>query len=191
MDSESVSQLLRRFVENHCREHDSAELDSISVAEAFRHLVPVSRTVSFIEAVLCGRLGVFSEKAEVSRLDELFVSKRAVAEVVSASSADVSRLTICEAAETLEVKQEVMYHLVSVGLLKTSVAHIGRRTTRVIELAELERFRAEVEPLTSAAARAGVGFRSGLAWAKRRGLSLVSGPCVDGGRQYFVLRCGY
>ncbi len=191
VDSESVSQLLRRFVESHCREHDSAELDSISVAEAFRHLVPVSRTVSFIEAVLCGGLGVFSEKAEVSRLDELFVSKRAVAEVVSASSADVSRLTICEAAETLEVKQEVMYHLVSVGLLKTSAARIGRRTTRVIELAELERFRAEVEPLTSAAARAGVGFRSGLAWAKRQGLSLVSGPCVDGGRQYFVLRCGY
>ena len=190
MDGESISRLLRRLVEGQCRDKDSAGLDGISLAEAFRNLVPVSRTVPFIEAALRGKLGVFSGKEKVSRLDDLVVSKHEIAEVLGASSVDSLRLTICEAAEKLEVKQEVMYHLVNVGLLKTSVTHAGRRATRVIDLTELERFRAEVEPLTSAAARAGVDFRSGLAWAKRQGLSLVSGPCVDGGRQYFVLRCG-
>ena len=190
MDGESISRLLRRLVEGQCRDKDSAGLDGISLAEAFRNLVPVSRTVQFIEAALHGKLGVFSGKEKVSRLDDLLVSKHEVVEVLCASSVDALRLTICEAAERLEVKQEVMYHLLNVGLLNTSVTHAGRRATRVIDLAELERFRAEVEPLTSAAARAGVDFRSGLAWAKRQGLSLVSGPCVDGGRQYFVLRCG-
>lgn len=190
MDGESISRLLQRLVEGQRRDKDSAGLDGISLADAFRNLVPVSRTVPFIEAALRGKLGVFLGKEKVSRLDDLLVSKHKVAEVLGVSSVDALRLTICDAAEKLEIKQEVMYHLVNVGLLKASVAHAGRRATRLIDLAELERFRAEVEPLTSAAARAGVDFRSGLAWAKRQGLSLVSGPSVDGGRQYFVLRCG-
>jgi hypothetical protein len=52
----------------------------------------------------------------------------------------------------------------------------------------LEVFGQEFEPLARAAVRDGADHRRGLQWARENGVELVSGPVVDGGRQYFVRR---
>lgn len=188
VDSDSISRLLRRLVTGMIPEGMPLDADLIPVSEAFRFLVPVSRTVPFVEMLLRKEIAVLSSQKDKLRFRDIYVSKRQVVNMAGINLSRDSRLTICEAAGKLEIKQEVMYHLVNIGLLKTITDRSGRRATRVISQSELERFSAEFEPLTRAAARAGVGFRSGLAWAKRQGLVLASGPSVDGGRQYFVRR---
>jgi hypothetical protein len=52
----------------------------------------------------------------------------------------------------------------------------------------LREFEQQYEPLVRAAVKAGVDHRHGFAWAQASGAQLVTGPRIDGGRQYFV-RC--
>jgi hypothetical protein len=97
-------------------------------------------------------------------------------------------LTIPECAERLGIKQEVAYHLVRKALIRTERVNSGRREAQVVPLGTLEVFQGEFETLARAAQRAGVDHRAGLEWARANGVELVSGPGVDGGRQYFVRR---
>ena len=50
-------------------------------------------------------------------------------------------------------------------------------------------FKKNFRPLVSLAFGAGVGSRRAVAWAEAAGLEVVTGPSVDGGRQYFVRVC--
>ena len=103
-----------------------------------------------------------------------------------ASAAPCEEVPIPQAAVLLGLKQEVMYHLVRVGLLQTSDQLVGRRKCRVISQHEIRRFSIEVSPLSRLASLNGIDFRSAQRWARERRLELVSGPGIDGGRQFFV-----
>ncbi|WP_250862445.1 hypothetical protein [Caballeronia sp. INML3] len=168
---------------------DGAEIDLISVAEALRYRVPVSRTTEFFDAVCEGRLPVFTRmNGDVVHFKTLHLNSSALQAFMGNVEAEEGEaLSIPEAAKALRLKQEVMYHLVKVGLVRTVVARLGRRSAKVIQQSEILRFTEEVEPLVQAASRAGVGTREAVRWARANGIDLISGPSIDNGRQYFVM----
>lgn len=163
--------------------------DAISLRHALRYCVPVSSTSQFILAIREGVLTVFVPDG-AKLLSEAIVSEaRCRKWAVPLKPTDSDQLTIPECAEILHMKQEVAYHLVRVGLLRVHTAKTGRRrSARMTTAGAVERFKRDYEPLVRLAASAGIDHRSALNWAKSQGIALVSGPSIDGGRQYIALR---
>ena len=97
-------------------------------------------------------------------------------------------MSVNDAAQVLRVKQEVAYHWVRAGLLGTTASDVlgetGRRVTGEALEAFQRRFMTSVE----------YGRQHGLSWRhladvlERMGLQPVSGPSVDGGRQFLFNR---
>jgi len=162
-------------------------LDVIPLMEALRRHVPVSMTNSFIDALVDGQITVVSRCEHPSHLNVLSVDRSQLQRYMArAKTASMETLSIPDAAQRFGVKQEVMYHLVNIGLIRTVIDRTGRRPVRKIERSELERFSADVEPLVRAASRAGVSPKGALRWAQSLEIPCISGPSIDGGRQYFV-----
>ena len=162
--------------------------DATTLAHALRLWVPMDRTAGLLDAMAAGRIPLHGP-ARTMRAANVWVSEKAVRAWVSTPQ-EVARswLTIPECAERLGIKQEVAYHLVRKALIRTERVNSGRRMAQVVPLGALEVFQGEFETLARAAQRAGVDHRAGLEWARANGVELVSGPGVDGGRQYFVRR---
>lgn len=162
--------------------------DAVTLEHALRYWIPVDRTGALIDAIQSGELTVYgirsADGSEALMLSLSQLSSWAAKQPVT----DRGWLTIPEVAEHLALKQQVVYHLVQVGLISTKTMRAARRATRVVPKAALVDFESRFESLVRAAARAGIHRRRGLEWAEATGASLVSGPQVDGGRQYFVRR---
>lgn len=157
------------------------------LAEAVRLWVPHHLTDSFFRAVVRGDIGVCCPTGGTDRPGELLVARAVVARWSALQKTDLgAALTIPQAARHLGLKQEVAYHLVRAGLIETEQMKVGRRMGQVVSAEGLHRFVQRNDPLSRAAARAGIDPRQGLAWAMQTNRRLVSGPSVDGGRQYFV-----
>lgn len=164
--------------------------DTIPLDLVLRYWIPIDRTSQFLDAIQAGELTVYCS-GRPHRSDQPWFGAAQLRQWLSmAPPENRAWVTIPEAARQLGLKQEVAYHLVHVGLIATKTIRADRRVARVIEGAALREFEEGCEPLARAAARAGVDRRCGLEWAKRNGLQLVSGPQIDGGRQYFVRRAG-
>ncbi|MEH0166707.1 hypothetical protein [Roseateles microcysteis] len=168
---------------------NTLDTDAISLRRALRYCVPVCWTSQLIRSVLDGSLIVFVPKG-VKLLAEAMISEARCREwVAHLKLADGGGLTIPECAELLHFKQEVVYHLVRVGLLPVHTVKVGRRrTARMTTLEAVEHFKRKYAALVHLADDAGMNHRSALSWAKAQGIALVSGPSIDGGRQYFALR---
>lgn len=162
--------------------------DAVTFEQALRYWIPVDRTGALIDAIHSGELTVYgirsADRSEALMLSPSQLSSWAAKQPVT----DRGWLTIPEVAEHLALKQQVVYHLVQVGLISTETMRAARRATRVVPKAALVDFESRFEPLVRAAARAGIHRRRGLEWAEATGALLASGPQVDGGRQYFVRR---
>lgn len=163
-------------------EHD--RVDILSVTEAMRLYVPVSRTVDFFDA-LGSSIPVTKASVITSSVRELYVSREHVRRLYVESTAH-EMLSIPEAAKKLGLKQEVAYHLVRVGLLKTCLLQSARRASNGVSLEDLSNFEMQYAPLSRLAKEAGVNPRSSLKWARAINLDFVSGPSIDGGRQFIV-----
>jgi hypothetical protein len=159
----------------------------VSVAEALRLFVPSAATIDFFHALFEGKMTVWFSGDSVASLRDLRVARQEAKAVVRLTAKRLGdKLSIPNVAKTLGIKEEVAYHLVRRGLIGSSPMRAGRREARFVEQAEIDRFQAEIQPLARVAAKAGVGGRPSLQWAIDAGFELVSGPSVDGGRQYFV-----
>jgi hypothetical protein len=158
----------------------------VSLAEVLRIHVPTAATGAFFQAVLRGTFEIRLLTARSHHARDFLVHQPSVTSWVSSHSPVSEGLTVPAAAEHLGVKEEVAYHLVRVGLLRAVASQVGRRLAQVVPHAELRRFRNQVRPLVDLAKQRGIGARGAVAWAESEGLELVSGPTVDGGRQYFV-----
>jgi len=157
------------------------------LAEAVRLLVPLHLTCQFFQSAVAGDIKTFRTTGGYDRPGELLIERAEAVRWSALQEPDLgTALTVPQAARLLGLKQEVAYHLVRVGLIETESKKVKRRNGQLVSTEELERFAGQVEPLTKAAARAGVNPRNGLAWVKETSRVLVSGPRVDGGRQYFV-----
>lgn len=157
---------------------------AVGLEWALRHIVPRDETDRFFESVLAGHLTLHRGSGK-SRLSHLLVDKEAVH---AWRHPPRSWLTIPELAERLGLKQQVAYHLVRVGLIPADTVRINSRTTQIVAIGAANDFERSFETLSRRASREGTDPRQGLRFASESGIELISGPRIDGGRQYFVRR---
>lgn len=161
--------------------------DAIVLARAFRYCVPISRTSGFVKAILDGTLMVHAPDGTTAMTDLLMSESQCRAWKTTTGVVPAEMLTIPVLAEVLGVKQEVAYHLIRVGLIPTQEIKIGpHRSARMVTARAVSDFRARHEALVRLAAQAGIGSRTACGWARAQGIEFVSGPSIDGGRQYVV-----
>lgn len=94
-------------------------------------------------------------------------------------------VSVTTAAEILELKEEVVYELVAKNLLEATLFERKGRIIRRISLPSLQRFQEEYVSLAALAKQSNV---SSSALLKRLVANPVTGPRIDGGRQYFFRR---
>jgi hypothetical protein len=94
-------------------------------------------------------------------------------------------ISVVAAASCLGLKEEVVYELVSKNLLVADLTPKNGRMLKRISLPSLERFRNEYVSLADLARQQQT---SASALLKRLEAKPVTGPKVDGGRQYFYRR---
>lgn len=182
----SVAALVARVADRAEPFGDGDTKSALTVTQAMRLLVPPTRTVDFIDAMLDGHVAVAAMSTCPVSFRDLRVSRDAARAVLGRTRSPEGLLSIPDAAVALGLKQQVTYHLVRRGLLPSTRRHVGRRVVRFVSSAGLERFKKTFQPLAHMATSVGVGSRRAVAWANAVGLELVSGPTVDGCRQYFV-----
>lgn len=96
-------------------------------------------------------------------------------------------ITIPQAAIELGIKQQVAYDLVRVGLLQSEYT-VTKNAIRVIPPSALVSFRKELIALSELARCMQYSPRKMLVKLAAYGVLPVTGPSVDGGRQYYVKR---
>ena len=161
--------------------------DLISLDQLLRTLVPLQLTEAFFRSLLNGEIRCERLTIYCSHLRDLAVSRNDIQTLLDAVQKPPNEfISIPDAASQLNLKQEVVYHLVNHGVIKVVPQRIGRRLARFVKLRELARFTEKIESLVSAASRHGISRQAALSWANETGKEIVSGPTVDGGRQYFI-----
>jgi hypothetical protein len=101
-------------------------------------------------------------------------------------SATVSWISASKASELLSLKEQVVYELISKNLLVAEVVTKNGHAIRRISLPSLQEFK---ETYVSAAALARQHEISVSAMLRKIKATPITGPRIDGGRQYFFKRC--
>lgn len=166
------------------------EEDWITLQEALQLLVPRSATSEFFLALLSGELASTATVEAAQSTRDFRVCRSTVRTWINRATAPAEFMLIPKVALRLGLKQEVIYHLARVGLLKTTVQHAGRRSARVVAVEDLERFWESIRPWSMTAKENGLSSKASISRAASIGFQVISGPTVDGGRQYFVRRAG-
>ena len=159
-----------------------------SLDEIWRLLIPVSFTQEFMLAVQEGRIRVWAAPGATNLRGVFVPTPEVQAWWRSEQARGHETLSLGQAAVALGVKEQVAYALADRGLLKASATRIGRRAGRRVTLESISAFQDRYVALTTLTAPEGVHSHAALAWAQARGLKVVTGPKVDGSRQYFVER---
>lgn len=162
--------------------------DPICLTEALRRYVPVEASAPFFQQIMNGSVRLAVEQSTIPPLRGIVVDRGNVISATKVPIESSPQLSVVEAARRLGVKQEVMYHLIDRGLMRAQIGKLGRRTARVVDVGDLARFTAQFLPLFTAARAVGVSARKAPEWARQHGIQIVSGPSVDGGRQYWIRR---
>ncbi|WP_218778352.1 TniQ family protein [Caballeronia sordidicola] len=187
VDRDSLTSFATSIVER-ASPSDASALDRpIKLTEILRFRVPLSDTREFFDRISDGSIQIYWRMSGAKSFNALLIDATNFPSTLRRNDVHATH-SIVESAELLGIKDEVMYHLVNVGLVVTSIERRNRRRARVIEAGELERFSRCTETLSAACRRQDVPVRIGITWARENGLKLVSGPTIDGGRQYFVRR---
>lgn len=154
---------------------------------AVRSLVPVAQTASFLRAAMEGRFALHRDALSGSSRPALAAWQISPQEVKAWVAKLVEgALSVPQLAIALKVKQEVAYHLVGSGLIKSASRRGASRTEQCITRTDVVTFQNRYQALCQLARRAGVGARGSVSWAARQGFRLAAGPSIDGCRQYFV-----
>ncbi|MBN3826023.1 hypothetical protein G3O00_20660 [Burkholderia sp. Ac-20384] len=160
--------------------------DPISIAEALRLYVSIDASVAFFRLLADGKTRLVIAHDQTPTLRTIYVDKGVAISANRTQSESETLMSIVAAARRLGIKQEVMYHLVNAGLVRTQIARLRNRTTRAIDIDDLRDFTATFLPLAVFARSAGVSVRNAPDWAIQHGIEIVTGPSVDGGRQYWI-----
>ena len=97
-------------------------------------------------------------------------------------------LTIPEAAERLQLKQQVAYQLVKAGLWPVTRAWESGRAIRLVPAEALAEFKRDCIAAAELAHSIGTSPRSLVEALEAQGVKPITGPGVDDGRQYFFAR---
>jgi hypothetical protein len=96
--------------------------------------------------------------------------------------------TVQDAAEQLEIKQQVAYDLARIGLLSTHLRQLGRRQVHCVEGRELEAFQKTYVFARDIANTVGRSPRAVVSAFECAGIQPVAGPKVNGCRQVVFAR---
>lgn len=161
---------------------------TLSLRLALRNFVAVSASGSFMFDIQSDKLSIIAS-VDHDRIGEWQVSKSEVeAWVAARRAASATLLSLGQAAQMLSLKHEVVLDLVRKGFITGAVKSRGSRGSWSISHANVEEFHKRYGPLSELTNRAGINHRDGFLWAQSQGLKIVSGPRVDGSRQYIVER---
>jgi hypothetical protein len=185
IDTRSIDRLLRSIVAT-CVDDASAFEDPLSLADALRLYVPLEASTTFFDELVSGGVQVAFESSTKLTLEKIFADRGEVIALVRMPLKFNLQISIVDAARRLGIKQEVMYHLVDIGLLRTRTGKLRRRVAQVVDVDDLEKFSEQFLPLITVAKAMGISARGAPDWARQHGIELVSGPSVDGGRQYWI-----
>ena len=106
--------------------------------------------------------------------------------LAKARGATVSWISVSKASELLFLKEEVVYELISKNLLVAEVVTKNGHAMRRVSLLSLQNFKATYVSASALAQRHAMSVSSIL---KKITTAPITGPKVDGGRQYFFKRC--
>lgn len=187
IDIRSVDRLFGNIVAA-CVRDVSAFADPVSLAEALRLYVPIEASAAFFNQLTKGAVRLLFESNKVPALRDIYVDRGEVIAAAQVPTESSSGISIVDAARRLGVKQEVMYHLINIGLLRTRTGKLRRRPARVVDTGDLQEFTEQFQPLFSMAKAIGLSAREAPDWARQQGIEIVTGPSVDGGRQYWIRR---
>lgn len=162
----------------------------VSVKEALRRWVHVDSTGAFVRALRSGALTVCAGPDSSALGQGLIPEEALLTWVASLLDPTRSELMLGEVATALGIKHDVVRDLIRVGLLKASVGQMNRRRCWRISQQEVENFRRRYVALAELTRESNVRSKDGFAWAREQQLNVITGPLVDGARQYFVRRPG-
>ena len=158
-------------------------------AIAWRVCVPRMQIPDLVSAILDGKLVPSRLSPRARGLRRLLFTEQEAERFLSELKEVPGRtLNVVEVAERLGVKQEVAYHWVRIGLLPTTIVESEAETGRRITEAMLADFQREFVTGPEYALKHRLGRRWVAKHLEMAGVQQVSGPTVDGGRQYVFRR---
>ena len=160
--------------------------DPISIAEALRLYVSIDASAAFFRLLVDGKIRLVVAHDQTPTFRTICVDKGDAISASRTQSESETLMSIAAAARRLGIKQEVMYHLVNAGLVRTRIARLRNRTIRAVNIDDLRAFTATFLPLAVFARSAGISVRNAPDWAVQHGIEIVTGPSVDGSRQYWI-----
>ncbi len=160
--------------------------DPISIAEALRLYVSIDASAAFVRRLTDGTVHLAVARDKTPTLRTIYIDKGDAISASRTPSKSETLMSIVEAAQRLGIKQEVMYHLVNAGLVRTRITRRRNRTIRAVNIDDLRDFTATFLPLAVFARSAGISVRNAPDWAVQHGIEIITGPSVDGGRQYWI-----
>lgn len=101
---------------------------------------------------------------------------------------ELQLLTLRQVALALDSKEEVVTQLVRAGLIETQLHQCGRRKARLVTSEDVDRFLSRYCKLKALTDAHGIAPQRAYEWAVDHQVVVVTGPQVDGRRQYFALR---
>ncbi|OAZ15257.1 TniQ family protein [Thalassospira indica] len=147
--------------------------------------------VDLIQGLLGGELKSLKRSTKVTNLRDLFFNDTDFRAFLYNEKRTIKwAVTIREASRMLGLNEEATRHLVHKGLLETTSVAIDGRLRRQVSLDAIERFNATYVSASSLAARNDTSAKTVVIKQKEFGIRPVTGPEVDGGRQYFFRRKG-
>ncbi|CAM8649820.1 hypothetical protein MCEMSEM18_00217 [Comamonadaceae bacterium] len=160
-----------------------AETETHPLDHVWRYLVPKAMSKKFLEAIFDGRIRVCSVPGSQGWHGIHVHSEDIEAWTIAEISSSTRSLSLSEVAVALKIKEQVAYDLAKRGFLKTvNDDGTGRRVTQETILKFSEQYFA----LSNLTRKKGVHSHDALDWALAQGLNVVTGPRIDGGRQYFI-----
>jgi len=97
-------------------------------------------------------------------------------------------ISIESAAKKLKLNEQAARDLVRLGYLKTTNDFSAGRNRRLVSFTSIEEFKQIYVSASELAVRMKTSARNAVMEMKKIGILAVTGPSIDGGRQYFFLR---
>ena len=142
--------------------------------------------VDLIQGILGGELKALKRSKNVINFKDLFFNDADFRAFLYNEKRTIKwAVTIREASRMLGLNEEATRNLVHKGFLETTSVPVDGRLRRQVSLDAIERFKATYVSASSLAACQNTSARSVVAKFKEVGSSPVTGPAIDGGRQYF------
>uniref|UniRef100_E1T3Y0 TniQ domain-containing protein n=1 Tax=Burkholderia sp. (strain CCGE1003) TaxID=640512 RepID=E1T3Y0_BURSG len=169
------------------RRDDLDPEESWTLGHILRHRCRDHATfVGFMRALLEGKITSIGRASGMRGMSGFLVSKAdmelAVTDAVRLPEDGMTAQTV---ARRLAVKEEVAYQLIRCGLLKSYDYHVNGRAITMVTESSLRDFQQNYIPLIEFARFRRTSPNAAYRWLSKHGFHAVTGPSVDGMRQYF------